>query len=148
MPLDKLLEGITQERNSFGMSFHYIHKGLHDLVGYPGRTASTAIVDKMKLRKIFFEKSLDRLDRALQEDKTADGWLQGFLYALLRFLVLILVTIGLVDEKGLLTGDVAPGIVLLQPPEQYLGCLMLKREITPRSGVFRGFISRIAIIIG
>lgn len=126
MSLDKLLEGVTQERDSFGMSFHYIHKGLHNLVGYLGWTARTAIVDKMKLRKIFFEKPLDRLDRALQEDKTTDGWLQAFLYALLRFLVLILITIGLVNEKRLLTGDVAPGIVFLQPPEQHLGCLVLK----------------------
>ena len=126
------LEGVAQEGEVVGVGAHHVHEGLHEAVGYGGRTARTAIVDEMVLGKMFFQEVLQVPDCALQKDKAADRRYLLLPDAALTLLVPVAVAEGLVDEKGLADGGLIVGV---KPAVQPLGGHVLQEKITPGGGL-------------
>lgn len=103
MVAGETVEGVAEEGNALGMRLRHTHEGLHDGILDGGRTAATAVEDKMVLGKILAEKGLEVTDRALQEDETTDRRLQSAPHSALPLLIFILIAVGLMDEEGLPT---------------------------------------------
>ena len=87
MVFGKLLERISQKCYPFWIVFQDRHERLHHLVTYRCRLTLAPIINQMILRIIDFQEFLKFTSSALQKYKSANGWLQFFLYASLLALL-------------------------------------------------------------
>ena len=79
--LGELHKRLAKERDALRSGGHQCHERSHDTVGDGRRTASTAVVDKIVLRKIQRKKCAKLQGGALKENETAHGWLLLLHYA-------------------------------------------------------------------
>lgn len=128
MVAGKMLEGIAQESDVFGMRLHHIHEGTHDGVFDGSQTPLATVVVQVVLGEFLRKKTLYTFHCALQEDESTDRKLQGLFYALQLYLILVGITESLMDEKGFLEGFHAIGIIRFEAFLKLFCCQMMGKK--------------------